>query len=184
MCDNLANSLELRAATFCRWFTISAGCILLVTGMAKVISALGKAPILEVPDPIFSLSNRKVFLGVAVVEIMIAIYCLRGKKLPRKALLIGWLAACFMLYRFGLFWINYRQPCGCLGTMTDVLHLSPQQADSALKCIVAYLAAGSVVTLLLSKGRHQQNALVESSFTTDPAHLALRMIKENNEKSA
>jgi hypothetical protein len=47
-----------KARKWLRRFILSAGCILLITGLAKVISAFGTAKILEYNDPLFGISFK------------------------------------------------------------------------------------------------------------------------------
>jgi hypothetical protein len=85
---------------------------------------------------------------VGVVELVIAGICLFGKSQKLKLGLIAWLATSFVVYRLGLWWMGWKKPCGCLGNLTDALHLSPQAADSLMKVILAYLLIGSYGLLI------------------------------------
>jgi hypothetical protein len=62
--------------------------------------------------------------------------------------LIGWLATSFVVYRLGLLWVGYHKPCGCLGSLTEALYLSPEAADASMKVVLAYLVVGSYATLI------------------------------------
>jgi hypothetical protein len=39
--------------------------------------------------------------------------------------------------------VGYRKPYGCLGNLTDALHIPPHTGDVAMKSILAYLLIGS-----------------------------------------
>jgi hypothetical protein len=52
------------------------------------------------------------------------------------------------MYRLGLWWMDWKKPCSCLGNLTDALHISPQTADNITKVLLAYLLIGSYGLLL------------------------------------
>ncbi len=130
-----------------RWFIVSAGGILLVTGTAKVVSALGRAEILNVADPIFGVSFRFMMLTAGILELTLSAICFFGKGIRLQAGLVAWLSTSFLLYRIGLWFVGWKRPCGCLGRLTDILHLSPQTADSLMKIVLAYLFVASWIVL-------------------------------------
>jgi hypothetical protein len=130
-----------------RYFLISAGILLLVTSVAKFISAGGSARILENPDPVFAISFRYVFWFVGAIETIIALVCFFDKRLGLQASLVAWLATSLLFYRFGSVLVGYHKPCNCLGNLTDALRISPQTADTTMKIILAYLLIGSYSTL-------------------------------------
>jgi hypothetical protein len=130
-----------------RSFLIISGVLLTVTGVSKIISSLGDAPILRNIDPIFSFSFGKIFCLVGTIELVIASMCLFYKRLIVPVTLVVWLATSFVAYRLGLLWVDYRKPCSCMGNLTDALHISPQIADIAMKIILGYLLMGSYFSL-------------------------------------
>jgi hypothetical protein len=138
-----------------KWFVISAGLILGLTGLAKVWSAFGDVKLLTVPDPITGLSFRTMLLLAAVAELPIAAVCLFAKANRLATVLVAWLASIFLVYRLGLWWIGWKKPCGCLGNLTDTLGISPHTADVIIKGLLAYLLIGSYGLLIREwwKGR-------------------------------
>ena len=124
-------------------FVYSAGVILAVTAMAKIVSACGHAGILRKPDPILRISFQHLLLLVAVLELTIALTCFFNKRMRLNAALVAWLATGFLVYRLGSGWIGGSKPCGCLGNLTDALHLPPQIVDATMKIILAYLLVGN-----------------------------------------
>ena len=134
---------EARRAALARWFCLSAGLILLVTGLAKVLSTLGVNRMLDVADPVFGLNFRHLFMAVGLLEFAAAFLILLTDLRPRlKLLLIAWLSTNFVLYRAGLWLMDWHRPCNCLGTLTDFLHLSPTTADWMVKAALAYMVFG------------------------------------------
>ena len=81
------------------------------------------------------------------MELIVALICFFGRRIGLQSGLVAWLATNFLLYRLSLGWIGYEKPCGCLGNLTDALHLSPQTADTAMKIVLAYLLIGSYTAL-------------------------------------
>jgi hypothetical protein len=125
------------------WFVLSSGCILLITGLAKFVSAFGGARILNSQDPIFGISFRYLMLITGILEICISYRCIT-KSAHRLSLgLLAWLATCFVIYRIGILTIGWQKPCSCLGSMTELLHISPDLANRILEIIIAYLLIGS-----------------------------------------
>ena len=119
-----------------------------VTGFAKVSTTLGHARALDIPDPMFGIPFRHLMLVVGLAELFIAFLCLFTDKRQFSVLAVAWLSTNFLVYRLGLWFIGWHKPCGCLGNLTDVLHISPAAADSIMKVVLAYLLVGSYATLL------------------------------------
>jgi hypothetical protein len=132
-------------------FIISAGALLLTTAIAKLISALGSAHILQNYDPILAISFRNDFWIVGSVELFVALVCLSGNRFGDRITLqvglVAWLSTNFILYRLGLWLVGWYRPCSCFGNLTDNLHIPPQTADTAMKIILAYLLIGSYASL-------------------------------------
>ena len=120
---------QLRRGGWVRWFVRSAGVVLLVTGLAKLWSAMGEARVLGVRDPLFGLTFRQLMLGVGLVELLVAGVCLVGRRERLSCVLVGWLSGNVALYRLGLWWMGWKRPCGCLGHVTDAIGVSPLMMD-------------------------------------------------------
>jgi len=147
--EEVVNNTESGSSSrLSRFFVLSAGAILVLTGLAKLWSAFGHARILDVPTPILGISFSHSMLAVGVLELLIASSCLLGTGRKVSLALIAWLATNFLVYRLGLLWVGYHKPCSCLGNLTDALHISPQAADTAMKIVLAYLLLGSYGCLL------------------------------------
>ena len=61
-------------------FMFSAGILLLVTSLAKIVGSFGKAELLKQPDPIFAFPFRDLMLISGIIELIIAGFCLRPVK--------------------------------------------------------------------------------------------------------
>jgi hypothetical protein len=137
--------MQQKLLKFC---ALSFGTLLLITAVAKLLSALGSAPILTYPAPLLLVSYRSVFLIVGTLELVVALNCFFSQRMVLKMALVAWLASNFLLYRLGLMWVGYRKLCPCLGQVTDALHISPETADTVMKIILLYLLIGSYAALL------------------------------------
>jgi hypothetical protein len=147
-------SPELKIASVLEMtFVISAGSILLITGAAKLWSAFGQVRILEFPDPITNISFRHLMLLTSVIEMMVALVCLLLRKVQLALILVAWLATIFLIYRLGLWWLDWQTPCHCLGSLTGRLGIPSQTADTIMKIVLAYLLIGSYIMLWFSKRR-------------------------------
>ena len=142
-----------------RLFVYSAAGLLVATAAAKIISSLGFSRILLERDFVTGLLFRDLFRVVSVVELGIALVCLFSKRIWLSAALTAWLATSFLMYRLALLWAGYRRPCPCLGNLTDMLHISPQTADTAVKIILGYLLLGSYATLFWLWKRNRNSSL-------------------------
>jgi hypothetical protein len=148
-----------------RLFILTSGTLLAVTGMAKLVSITGTQMILLQPDPLIGISFRHLLLSVGILELIIASLCLLfTRKVTVNLVLIGWLSTSFLIYRTGLWAINWQRPCHCLGNLTDAVHISPQTADTGIKVLLGYLLCGSYLSLLwLWKQKRSASATVISS---------------------
>lgn len=140
------------------WFILTAGVILAVTGAAKIWSALGTSKFLAAVDPILGLKFGQLLLAVGLAEIAVALVCCFSRRQTLALGLIAWLATNFLVYRVGLWWMDWKRPCGCLGNLTDALHLSPQAAENIMKVLLAYLLIGSC-GLVIWRWRQRRNSL-------------------------
>lgn len=130
------------------WFIHSAAMILIVTGAAKVWTAFGGVRLLTMADPIVGMPFKYLMLSVGLAEIAIALVCFFSKRQTLALGLVAWLSTNFVIYRFGLLWMDWHRPCNCLGNLTDALHIPPQTADNIMKVVLAYLLIGSYGLLI------------------------------------
>ena len=139
-----------------KWFVLSAGVLLAITGLAKIWSSLDDSKFLSLADPIIGIKFGQLTLAVGLVEIAIALVCFFSKRQTLALGLVAWLSTNFVIYRLGLWWMGWKKPCSCLGNLTDALHISPQTADNIMKVLLAYLLIGSYGLLLVRAIRPQE----------------------------
>jgi len=125
------------------WFIRSAAVVLCVTGVAKAWSAHAPTKLLAVADPVTGLQFGHLMLTVGLLELAVSGICLFSKAHKLPLALIAWLATNFVVYRLGLWLLGWQRPCGCLGNLTDALHISPATADNVMKGVLGYLLVGS-----------------------------------------
>ena len=130
-----------------RLFLPSAGALLLMTGLAKAFSAIGPARVLDVSDPVIGIPFRQLLLFVGLAELLAAFFCLFSDKRQLSLLAVAWLSTNFLVYRVGLWFIGWHHPCGCMGSLAAMLHLSDRAADNIMKGVLAYLLIGSYAIL-------------------------------------
>jgi hypothetical protein len=142
--DSATNDAEFgRILSVIRAYVFSAAGILAVAGVAKVWTAFSHIKYLVVVDPITGFSYEKLMLLVGLFELVAAGFCLLNTVRRRALGLIAWLATCFLAYRVGYWWIGWRRPCGCMGSLSDALHIDLHTANTAMTIILAYLLIGS-----------------------------------------
>jgi hypothetical protein len=164
-----AIALERRlGGSFLKWFAITAGGTLSISGIAKVWSGLGSSKFLAVVDPIIGIKFGQLLLLVGLAEIVIALVCFFSKRQTLALGLVAWMSTNFVVYRLGLWWTNWKRPCGCLGNLTEALHISPEIADNIMKVLLAYLLLGSyglLVVGLCGKGRRRSGSALQHQPT-------------------
>jgi len=142
----------------------TAGTLLLVIGVVKVVSAFSGVRYLAEPDPVlWYLSNRFVLLGAGLTELGLSTVLLLKPQqwYARQALLA--LCTTFAVYRVGLYSLPTRPPCPCLGRASDWLHLTPQQAD--LVALVLLVLLGCIG--LISVAVHRKVCCVPAAAARD-----------------
>jgi hypothetical protein len=155
---------ENRTALFCLRL---AGLILLLTGLAKIVSAIGSARVLGVIDPFFGVPFRWLFISVGAIELAVALYIFVGRSLVLRGLALAILVTDMVLYRAGLILTHWPHPCPCLGNFTDTIHVSPALADHFLITALFYMGiTGYGITLL--HWRDTPTATSRAPFASSP----------------
>lgn len=147
---NLRISEKSCAEKWIKWFVFSAGCILLLSGLAKLISIFGNAEILSAANPLFGISFRYLMILVGLLELAVSYVCLFTPRWNLALKLVAWIAINFSAYHFALWLSNTRQPCPCLGNLTEIIHISRPLADRFTKLILGYLLVGGGLASFLN----------------------------------
>jgi len=141
--ETLISDCGPKSLNYLKYYLLCAGAILVVTGAAKVWSGLGNSKLLLEVDPITGMKFGQLVLVVGLAEVGVGLVCFFGKRKTLALAFVAWISTNFLVYRLGLWWMDWHRPCSCLGNLTDVLHISPQAADNTMKVVLAYLLIGS-----------------------------------------
>lgn len=132
-------------------FILTSTFIFVAAGTAKALSALGDSNILNELDPLFGLKNRYLMFVVGVLELGVSAYLALGNHWLTKTFAIICLTTNITLYRIGLWWVDAKKTCGCLGDLSSSIGLSDQSADLIMKCILAYLLLGGIILIIIRR---------------------------------
>jgi hypothetical protein len=126
------------------WFLFSTAVILFVTAAFILLSATSKVPILNAPDPILTLSNRRVFFLVSGLELAVSAFLLLVRNSQIRLLLTAGLAVSLLAYHVGL--AHYREPnlFVCLGNFTDWVTLPPRILNGVTLTVLGWMLLGSI----------------------------------------
>ena len=92
---------------------------------------------MDTADPLIGIPFRQLLLLVGLGELVLAFFCLFSDKRRFSLLAVAWISTNFLVYRAGLWFIGWHRPCGCMGSLTDMLHLSPHAVDNIMKGVLA-----------------------------------------------
>ncbi len=132
-----------------RWFTNSAGALLLGGVLAMFLANWAGAGLIQPQDPIFMISVRNLFWIMGAVALGVALICLFAKRMWLKAALVVWLAMNLCVYEIGLLQQeNYHGWGVYLGSISHAFGISPGTAGLILKIGLFYLLVGGLLALL------------------------------------
>ena len=146
-------------------FTISAGLILLVTGLAKIISIFGVARVLGADVPILPVTYGHLLLAAGIAELLIATLCFVPKTRPAGLRCVAIISTLFLIYRIGLWAAGWHGFCGCMGNLTGEIGISTEAAGRIMMALLAYLLCGSYLSLALRLLRPLQTRPGQSPAT-------------------
>lgn len=138
-------------------FIVTASMILIMTGIAKILNVAGGSAVLWLQDPIFGLPFSILMLLVGIGEGAAACFCLFSSSgIITRTMPIACLSTAFLGYRGALWSLDWERPCGCLGSLTDGLGISPPTADNIALLLLAYLLIGSYATMLIAVAKSKR----------------------------
>lgn len=127
-----------------RVYYVSIAIILVMASLLKLLAVDGSQALLNEPDLVFNVPNRLLLKGTALIELAVGIFLIGKADKKHKALVVAWLATSFLIYRIGIFAVSDgRGRCACLGSLTDSIPVTPDQAEMLAKLVVAYMIIGS-----------------------------------------
>jgi hypothetical protein len=158
-------------------FIYTAGGILLAAALVRFLVAIN-APFLPLRDPLLGIPTFWPVLIVGGMELAVALICLYGRQIGFQTGLLAWLVTNFLVYQIGLFWDGYPQKYGCLGSLTDPLHLSQGAIGFIMELIPVYLLLGSYAAFiwlwLTKEGKATQ---LVAAMSPDQRDLAAGLLK-------
>jgi hypothetical protein len=131
-----------------KFFIQSAGGLLLAAALIRFFIAAGSAPVLSISEPIFGLSLRYAVLLVGVLELLVALICLFGRRPGVQLGWLAWAATNYLGYWIGLFMMQCQPHTSCIGNLTDPLRLAHGTIGIIAEFLPAYIALGSYTALL------------------------------------
>jgi len=139
-----------KGTKWAKWFILSAGILLFITGIAKIVSALGRVAVLGKPDPVLGIPFNYLLLSVGLIEVVIAVLCVLQENQSLALGLVAAISVNFLSYRAGLWLIQWPGYCPCLGSVTQAIGLSVHHANLLTMLILIYLLLGSFSFLALA----------------------------------
>jgi hypothetical protein len=127
--------------------------LLFLTALAKLLSAFGSQPILDLQDPILLLNNRNLLMVVSIFELAIGFLLISGSDPKFGLTASAALSTGFFIYRFTSWWFHVPEPCPCLGTIGGHLPVSRELIDIFLTMMLLYMLVGSVWFILCLTSR-------------------------------
>ena len=130
------------------FFITSVIVILLLSAVAKLVSATGKAKILTRRDPLVGLTYGRVLLFAAALDSITVVALLATRAKSLQLVMIACLSLVFGAYRAGSALTGAPPLCPCLGTVSQALHIPAPIVDRATFVVFLYLLIGSFALLL------------------------------------
>jgi len=145
--------LSLGSVQCRRWFMLSAGGILLFSGITRLIEVFGNVQQLDISAPIVLISFRQLLGYVGIVELIVACLCLFANKRTLSLLLITWLVTICGVYRAGLWTIGWYHPYPISVNLMQTFNISPFIADGVATTTSTFLFIGSLGMLWIENGK-------------------------------
>ena len=132
-----------------RFFTDSAGALLLAVALAMFIANWASAGLTQPHDLTLMISMRNIFWIAGIIELGVAMVCLFGKQVGLKVILLCWLTMTLAVYQLGFSWNGDNRGVGAyLASMADTFGITSNTTYWLLKIVFLYLLIGSSIALL------------------------------------
>ncbi len=134
--------------------------LLLVTGVAKLVSSTGHDRVLLQPDPVFQISNKTLFLTVGAAEVILASAMLRSLRRNKPIIyLLAAISTGILGYRLCAYEMGFPGYCKCLGTLTHQIGLDEAAASTGLLVVAALMFVYAHTRIVLEHSRIRRSAL-------------------------
>jgi Methylamine utilisation protein MauE len=152
-----------------KFYFYSIASLLILTAVAKLISATGTSQGLSTKDPVFGITVQHLLEGVGMMELFVAAFLLISRNTGYKSMVALGVSACFLMYR-AAYWLNApEQPCPCLGTITERLHMNKDVLSAMMLVFAIYMFLGNLYLLIASP---QDRSVSKSSETVQSSRTA------------
>jgi hypothetical protein len=129
------------------YFLLSATVLLTGTALLKLFAALGEQRILDYPDPVLLVHNRRLMGVTAAVECIVGWFIISQASLLLRLTILAWLCSSFWLYQLGRWWFGVKSSCPCLGALFDFLPMTDRMKNGIVLTLLLYLSIGSLLAL-------------------------------------
>jgi hypothetical protein len=128
--------------------------VLFITASAKLLTTIHPAPILFLPDPVFSfLTTQALLVIAALLELSTALIIVVHSNKTLKLTALTWLSSLFLLYRFASRLLSRHEIyCPCLGTIGKSIGIDDSALNRIMLAIAITLLIGSISMLVFQKG--------------------------------
>lgn len=126
-----------------RYFILSAGVILLIAALSRLLIVFGNAQVLSLADPVLGIPLRYAVMLVAGLELAVALVCLFGKRLGFQVGWLSWLAVIFLVFQVCTFAMHRHWQTTCIGSLTDPLQLTRGLMGVIIGFIPIFLVLGT-----------------------------------------
>jgi hypothetical protein len=130
----------LIAATLCAFF-----------GFSVLLTALDGEPLLKQTDPLLGLSARLTLLIAALFFFGLSAYLFAGRNRMNKGIALLWMGLNFLVYGFGIYWIQRSGPCAIVVLTGWRLGIWPATLNLIWEIFIGLLIAGGVLVLILER---------------------------------
>lgn len=152
----------MKAHRFRKSYLWGAMVILLITGVAKILSSfLANEVLLSQTHVLFPASNRSVYFWVGAMECLGVVYLLMERSWIHRWLFLTSLGILFGVYRAGIYWMG-ETSCGCLGSLGDWMNIPSWAVEGLLYAALVYLVAGGAWYMIQERKFMDSNSHNES----------------------
>jgi DNA-directed RNA polymerase subunit RPC12/RpoP len=132
-----------------RFFTNSAGTLLLAVALAMFIANWASAGLTQPHDPVLMVPMQNLFWIVGIIALVVAMICLFDKRVWLKITLVLWLAVNLFAYQIGFLLKGSHAGFSVyLNSLAEAFGITSHTAYLILEIVFLYLLVGSLASLL------------------------------------
>jgi len=129
----------------------TAGAILLLAAIDRILVAADTAPALVLPDPVLGIQLRIAVTIVGAIELAAAAYCLIARRTRLQLALIAWLSLNYTAFWIGAIAMGANPQGTAIGSLTDPLRLANGTLGHIITFIPPALLLASCAALILTR---------------------------------